>query len=451
MAYYFNRHKKLLAYLLAAAVTLAAGSILAPDVVAASNTVNSQVSPALNILANKLELIKTAVAGSDIEFSPEDFEEALGVKKLDAITVVTLPSSEYGTLMLGSTTVMKNQTISRKNLSLLRFVPSDIAVAVADGSYAASTDFVFRAAGNSEPYEVLCTLYVLSELNLAPTVSTAVNGKQKLTALRNVDLYGRLIASDPEGDALRYVITKYPSKGTLELTNDSYGSYCYTPKANWTGSDSFTYAVFDQYGNRSDEVKVTIKVEKPDTSVVYDDMGGHWAHYAALRMAEKGVMVGETVGGKTLFNPDKAVSRVEFLAMAMKAIGKKPLANVVNTGFADDVNIPAQYKGYVAAAAELGYISGVDTEAGRYFYPNYQITRAEAAVILSSMIGTKRPVIKTVFADESSIPAWANDAIGALAELGIMTGTGDGSISASSGLTRAQTACMLNAMMEQGK
>lgn len=451
MAYHFNRHKKLLAVLLAAALTVATGSLLAPDIFAARDTGMLQVSPALNIIANKLELVKTAVAGSDIEFAPEDFEEALGVKKLDAITIVSLPSPELGTLMLGSTTVMKNQTISRKNLSLLRFVPSETAVTLADGSYAASTDFVFRPAGDSRPYDVLCTLYVLSELNLAPTISAAVNGKQKLTALRNVELYGRLMATDPEGDALRYVITKYPSKGSLELTNDSYGTYCYRPKANWTGTDSFTYMVFDQYGNRSDEVKVSIKVEKPDIKIVYDDMSGHWAHYAALRLAEKGVMVGETVGGKTLFSPDKAVSRVEFLAMAMKAVGKNPLTGVVNTGFADDENIMPQYKGYVAAAAELGYISGVETENGRYFLPNYQITRAEAAVILSSMIGTKQPVFKPVFADESSIPAWASDAIGALAELGIMAGAVDGTISATSGLTRAQTACMLNAMMEQFK
>jgi len=451
MAFHVSRHKRLFAVLLSAALMVTAGSLFAPSALAARDTSYSQVSPALNILANKLQLVKTAVAGSDIEFAPEDFEEALGVKKLDAITIVSLPSPEYGTLMLGSTTVMKNQTISRKNLSLLRFVPSQAAVNLANDSYAASTDFVFRPAGDATPYEVQCTLYVLSELNLAPTITQATSGKQKLTALRNVDLYGRLMASDPEGDALRYVITKYPSKGTLELINDAYGSYRYTPKANWTGTDSFTYTVYDEYGPRSEEVKVTIKVEKPGTNVVYDDMNGHWAHYAALRLAEKGVMVGETVGGKTLFCPDKAVSRVEFLAMAMKAIGKKPLSGVVDTGFADDENILPQYKGYVAAAAELGYISGIETENGRYFFPNYQITRAEAAVILSSMIGTKQPVIKPVFADESTIPAWASDAIAALAELGIMAGTGDGTISATSGLTRAQTACMLNALMEQFK
>lgn len=448
MAFYFNRHKKLLAVLVAAALTLAAGTMFAPDIRAASDEASSQVSPALNILANDLELVKTAVAGSEINFTAADFEEALGVNKLDAITVVSLPSSDYGTLMLGSTTVMKNQTIARKNLSLLRFVPSATAVAIADGSYAASTDFVFRAAGDALPYEVLCTLYVLSELNLAPTVSTAVNGKQKLTALRNVELYGTLRASDPEGDSMKYVITSYPSKGLLEMTNSAFGSYCYTPKSNWTGSDSFTYMVYDQYGNSSDNIKVTIKVEKPDTSVVYDDMSGHWAYYAALRMAENGVMVGETVGGKTLFNPDKAVSRVEFLAMAMKASGHAASIGVSDTGFADDASIPNQYKGYVAAAAELGYIKGVETETGNFFFPNYQITRAEAAVILSSIIGTKTPVIKTVFADESSIPTWASDAIGALAELGIMTGTGDGEIMATTGLTRAQTACMLEAMTE---
>lgn len=448
MAFYFNRHKRLLAMLVAAAVMLAAGAFLAPDIRAASDEASAQVSPALNILANDLEMVKTAVSGAEISFTATDFEEALGVSKLDAVTIVSLPSSEYGTLMLGSTTVMKNQTIAHKNLSLLRFVPSDTAVAVADGSYAAKTDFVFRAAGDAEPYEVLCTLYVLSELNLAPTVSAAVNGKQKLTALRNINLYGTLRASDPEGDNLRYVIISYPGKGLLTMISGSYGSYCYTPKSNWTGSDSFTYAVYDQYGNRSEEIKVTVKVEKPGTSVVYDDMTGHWAHYAALKLAENGVMVGETVGGKTLFNPDRAVSRVEFLAMAMKTSGHAASTGVADTGFADDQNIPEQYKGYVAAAAEIGYISGVQTDDGTYFFPNYQITRAEAAVILASIIGTKAPVIKTVFADENSIPTWASDAIGALAELGIMTGTGDGEISASTGLTRAQTACMLNAMAE---
>ena len=111
------------------------------------------------------------------------------------------------------------------------------------------------------------------------------------------------MATDPEGDALRYVITKYPSKGTRRQTR-SYGSYCYR-QSQLDGSDSFYLCSYDQYGNRSEEVKVTVKVEKPDTKVVYDDLNGHWAHYAALRMAEKGVMVGETVGGKTLFNPDK--------------------------------------------------------------------------------------------------------------------------------------------------
>ena len=210
MAFHFNRYKKLLGFLVAVVLTLVA---VTANTFGAPGAGPNQVSPALNILANDLELVKTAVAGSEINFSAADFEEALGVSKLEAVTIVSLPSPEYGALMLGSTTVMKNQTIARKNLSLLRFVPSKTAVAVADGSYAARADFVFRTAGNTDPYDVLCTLYVLSELNLAPNVSTAVNGKQSLTALRNIDLYGSLRASDPEGDELRYVIKSYPKKG----------------------------------------------------------------------------------------------------------------------------------------------------------------------------------------------------------------------------------------------
>ena len=414
-------------------LSLALFMILSMSVSAAS-----QVTPALDIIANNLNLIKTGLVNNDITFAAEDFDKALGVNKVSNITVVSLPSVTEGKLMLGSLEVMRNQTISRSNLNMLRFVPT--------GNSTSEANFTFMS-GTDQKYNVRCTLYVLSELNFAPTISTLNPSIINVSTQKNITVFGTMKAIDPENDRLTYEITSQPSKGILVTLDKNYGEYRYTPTADFTGKDSFEYIVCDKYGNYSDPVKVNIIVEKSASDVIYMDMINHWAHNAAIKMAAANVMIGEQVGGAMVFNPNGEVSRCEFLVMAMSSLGIK--ANgASNTGFIDDGNIPSQYKGYVADAVQSGYISGVDTEYGRCFYPNNSITRAEAAVMLNNMLDTRQPVIKPVFADETNIPAWAEDALYALNEIGVFKGTGEGFISPYSVITRAQTAQILCCLME---
>jgi VCBS repeat-containing protein len=49
--------------------------------------------------------------------------------------------------------------------------------------------------------------------------------------------------SDPDGDAVRAVVGSGPSHGALTLNAD--GSFAYTPAANFSGSDAFTYRASD--------------------------------------------------------------------------------------------------------------------------------------------------------------------------------------------------------------
>ena len=49
--------------------------------------------------------------------------------------------------------------------------------------------------------------------------------------------------SDPDGDPLTAVLVTGPSHGTLTL--NANGSFSYTPAADFTGSDSFTYRASD--------------------------------------------------------------------------------------------------------------------------------------------------------------------------------------------------------------
>ena len=76
------------------------------------------------------------------------------------------------------------------------------------------------------------------------------------------------------------------------------------------------------------------------------------------------------------------------------------------------------------------------------FEPNREITRAEAALIVSNLIEAEVPTVKPIFPDRNDIPTWAHDAIYVLNDLGILCSV-DGSISPNSSITRAQVASML--------
>ena len=172
-------------------------------------------------------------------------------------------------------------------------------------------------------------------------------------------------------------------------------------------------------------------------------MQGHRDHHAAMTMVENGIMSGVNIGNNTYFMPDKEVSRVDFIAMLMNAIGYGDVEPVSDTGFDDDDEIPSSMKGYVKKARDLGLVTGaVNTDGDYLFEPNRNISRAEAALIVSKLINVEVPTVKPIFPDRNEIPTWAEDAIYVLNNLGVLNSI-DGAIVPSASLTRAQVANML--------
>ena len=155
---------------------------------------------------------------------------------------------------------------------------------------------------------------------------------------RNVAIEEELAASDPEGDPVSFRLASQPKKGTVELKDRCF---VYTPKKDKKGTDSFTYTAVDSFGHESAEATVTIRIEKQSTKLRYADLEGDPAHYAALRLAEEGVYLGEQVGGVAYFRPDETLSRGEFLSMCLAAARVELLEGVTRTGFSDDAEIPA--------------------------------------------------------------------------------------------------------------
>lgn len=398
------------------------------------------LSPALTLLSAEASMAKAGLTSDEIRFSADDFARALNRSSVKSITVTTLPPTVEGKLKLGTVDVYAGQIITRSSLNLLRFVPAADAV----------TESSFTFSAENSGYATTCSLYLLPALNFAPTVELADDNALSVSTHRAISCFGSLPAYDPEGDPLTYTIVSAPKKGSVILTDAASGDYRYTPAEGKSGRDSFRYVVRDKYGNYSAAATVSITITRPKTAMVFADMDGHWAHNAALTMAEEGLMQGRQIGSSICFSPDEAVSRGEFLVMAMHAAGIADVPAAQTTGFADDDAIPTAMKGYVAAAVKMGYVRGRASEGVSLFCPDDPITRAEAAVMLGNILDAAVPTVKPVFRDAASVPEWAYDALSALNALGVMSGTGSGVIAANVTLNRAQAAQILCAVMELG-
>ena len=249
---------------------------------------------------------------------------------------------------------------------------------------------------------------------------TAEDGS--LETYKNIAGSGTLSAADPEGKPLTYNLVKEPKRGSVELHED--GTFTYTPDKNKVGKDSFTYTVTDSGGNTSEEAKISIEILKPTDKATYADMDGDSDAFYAMWLKEAGLFTGATVGGNLCFEPEKTVSRGEFLVMVMKLVDAQADETGLTSGFSDEAATPVWLQPYIVSALGSGMISGVSSEDGVVFRPEAALSRAEAAVMLQNVLQLPAPTAKTVFSetDAAAVPAWAADATAALSAAGISLG-----------------------------
>ena len=402
--------------------------------VGAADEKPAPLSPALHVLAAGTDMRVAALVGNDYTFSKEDFARAMNLSSLEYITVTSLPDPEKGALYAGSDGVVAGQTLRASDISLLTY--ESATNAVGQGS------FTFTVNGSA--YEMTCVVYTLASINASPTLAAVPSGAMSLSVYANTPAHGVLGGYDPEGDALTFEVVKYPGSGLVSLIDPARGAYTYTPGKDFVGQDSFVYVLRDCYGNYSASATVSISVQACTLSRPYDDLDGKACLTEALQMTELGLMSGTQKGSLYCFEPEREVSRVDFLVTAMNAVGMT-CAPAANTGFADDADIPDAMKGYVKSAYEKGYVNAVSDKGGLYFRPNEIITRGEAAVILSNLIGYANQKIPTSFTD--TVPTFAEDAVVSLYSLGVLQ-TPDGSVQATAAMTRADLAAWLARTIE---
>lgn len=175
----------------------------------------------------------------------------------------------------------------------------------------------------------------------------------------------------------------------------------------------------------------------------FEDISGHWAEQEITALAEPGILQGVT---ETEFMPDRDVTRAEFTALAVRALGL-PATDYQNSF--QDVIEGEWFAGYVQAALDNGIISQ-DTD----FRPNDTITREEMAkimvVLLMKSSGTLPPATAdlTQFQDADSISGWAREYVAKALEAGLMNGISDSEFAPQGSATRAQAAVVLYRFLE---
>ncbi len=393
------------------------------------------LSPGIAVIAEASGMIKGGIAGEKVAFSAADFKQALGSARFKSITLTALPDADAGVLYFGTSPATVGMTVPKESLLALAFVPKDKGVKEAA--------FRFTAEGVTAGAEVVCTVRFAKEMNGAPTVDTE-GAFRRVSTFSSQCVEGTLLASDPEGDALEFILTEYPAHGALTMRDSSCGDFSYTPAATYVGKDSFTFVVRDSYGNYSYPARVEVSVKKNTTGLVFSDLIDSPTSLPAIALGDAGIMTGTLVGDGMYFSPDEGVSRGDFFVMAMKAAGMSARPGLMHTVFDDDAAIPDGLRPYVATAQERGLTVGKLSDAGLTFEPYEEITRGEAAVILAKCLGMKLEAGATVGTDEE-MPSSYRAAAAALVGAGIYPRNDAGLLATGEGLTRGAAAEMLYA------
>ena len=398
----------------------------------------AQMGSGVECLSSAEPMIKSGLAGEPLAFSPADFRQAVGLARIGGVTVTELPDGATGTLKLSGCKVKEGERIPESALSSLSFTAATPLVT--------ESSFRFRTDEGSG-VEMTCRIRLTDGVNRAPSVSGIPETRLSVTSQSGIKTTGTLASSDPEGDAVTYLLVTAPEHGSVILSDPATGAYCYTPRADYTGADKFRYVVRDEYGNYSGIATVSVTVKDRATETVFDDMIGSPREGDALIAAAAGVMQGRIAGDSRLFDPAGSVTKTEFVVMAMKAAGIAPRAGLTHTFFENDADFSDEVRGYLATAQKRGIIVGTFLDNGLFFDGDSPITAAEAATVVYRVSGGDPGAIP-VGSTSSDVPVFARTAVASLEARGMLDGIERAAFCGNAPLTRAEAASLVAAMIE---
>ncbi len=152
----------------------------------------------------------------------------------------------------------------------------------------------------------------------------------------------------------------------------------------------------------------------------FDDVKNHANRQAIIALAARGIINGR---GNGKFDPNANMTRAEFAAITVRALGLVPKAN----GKFRDVAASAWYAAYIGTANTYGIVNGVSADK---FNPSGTITRQEAATMVARAAalcgmdtaystGATRDVLSQ-FGDYVTAASWAAPSLAFCYDKGIL-------------------------------
>jgi hypothetical protein len=188
-------------------------------------------------------------------------------------------------------------------------------------------------------------------------------------------------------------------------------------------------------------------------SATFKDTDTHWAKGDIDDMGSRLIISGVGEGD---FKPDRAITRAEFAAMVMRALG------LMRSGAGKDVFRDVKKGDWYYDAISLAFKNGIISGDGNGMYwPNDKITREQAFAMIAramKLTGLKPEFAEgeaqkllAQFEDDGQAADWSKDAIASCIQAGVLTGRDGKLIAPTDNITRAETASIIRRLLMKSK
>ena len=193
------------------------------------------------------------------------------------------------------------------------------------------------------------------------------------------------------------------------------------------------------YMNGSNVLITRILADISGYQTKFNDIAASTAKEDIMRLEKAGIVKGTT---PTTYEPNRAITRAEFLAIAMGAFGYDLYAPAKSLPFTD-VDSSSWQARVISAALENNVIYGDTNASGaRVFRPNSQITKVEALAIVYKLSGIELKDAKMhSFTDASA--AWQNALLSNAEHLEVISVPTDKKFNPNAGISRADMATLM--------
>ncbi|MGV7116504.1 cadherin-like beta sandwich domain-containing protein [Paenibacillus kyungheensis] len=230
-----------------------------------------------------------------------------------------------------------------------------------------------------------------------------------------------------------------PNRITTAVVVDAQGNIHHVPTAVAQQGNAY-YAVVNSLTNSNYGL-----IWNPKE---FPDVANHWSKSAVNDMASRLVVNGVD---STHFNPNSNVTRAEFAAILVRALG---LSDTGTSSKFSDVSTSDWYMGAVTVANKYNLIDGYENGT---FRPNQTISRQEAFVILNRAIAivklqqaTGSTTTLSSYSDQRKVATWAQTATQAVLSSGVVQGNGK-LLNPTGQMSRAETATVMQRLLKLAK